>query len=100
MSQRPAPRPCETGGVAIWVDLVAEVECRSEGQAEERPVAVRVGGERIPVRRLLGDATVGPAVAGATCERRLTVELENGDRLELRQRLPDGEWRVRRLQGR
>lgn len=76
------------------VQLVARVECRSEGAAEERPVAVWLGGERRPVGAVLEDAVVGAARAGEPSERRLRVELDDGTRLDLRRRLPEGSWRV------
>lgn len=75
--------------------LVARVECRSEGAAEERPVAVWLGGERRRVEAVLEDAVVGAVRAGEPSERRLRVELDDGARLLLRRRLPDGSWRVR-----
>jgi hypothetical protein len=78
------------------VALLARVSCRSEGQGEERPVALWLGGERVAVRELVVDAVVGPASAGGPCERRVTVELEDGERLELLRRLPDGPWQVLR----
>jgi len=75
---------------------VARVECRSEGAAEERPVAVWLGGERRPLAAVLEDVVEGSRRAGEPSERRLSVELEDGTRLELRRRLPEGSWRVRR----
>lgn len=76
------------------VDLVARVECRSEGLPEQLPVAIHFGGRRLEVRVVLADAVVGALDAGAPAVRRLSVELVDGRRLELRRRLPDGEWRV------
>jgi hypothetical protein len=83
-------------GLSRALDLVARVECRSEGSGEEHPVAVWLADRRCLVCGVLTDAVVGPVAAGAPAERRLLVVLEEGTRLELRRRLPDGSWRVRR----
>jgi hypothetical protein len=82
--------------VTTGAPLLARVECRSEAAAEERPVAVWLGGERRRVEAVLEDAVVGAVRAGEPSERRLRVELDDGTRLELRRRLPEGSWRVRR----
>jgi hypothetical protein len=79
------------------IRLLARVRCRSEGQGEECPVAVRFGGKELAIRATLADAVVGPVRAGMACERRVMVELAGGDRLELVRRLPDGGWRVGRV---
>ncbi len=76
------------------VEPLVRVESRSEGSGEQRPVGVRIGGERLEVRRVIHDAVEGSAVAGAPTHRRLLVELEDGAQLDLRRRLPDGPWRL------
>ena len=76
------------------VELIARVECRSEGQAEERPVAVWLGPVRHEVVAVTADAVVGAARAGVPHHHRVTVELDGGRRLLLTRRLPDGRWRV------
>ena len=78
------------------VRLIARVESRSEGAAEERPVVVWLGTERCLVNRILDDSVVGPADAGTRSERRIAVELDNGDVLVLHRSLPAGDWRVYR----
>lgn len=78
--------------------LIARVECRSEGGPEERPVAVWIGGRRIAVRDLVDDAVLGGRTAGLPLTRCVRVELEDGERLRLLRVLPEGEWRVLRLE--
>ena len=74
--------------------VLARVECRSEGSAEERPVALRLGGERHVVRRIFTDALVGSVEAGQAATRELQVEVSDGRRYRLRRELPEGSWRV------
>ena len=76
------------------VPLLARVECRSEGSAEERPVAVWLGGRRHRVEAVLEDQLLGAVRAGAPNQRRVRLELDDGSRLEARRAVPDGEWRV------
>lgn len=59
-------------------------------------MAVWLGGERYRVHAVLEDAVVGSSRAGEPSERRLRVELDDGTRVDLRRRLPEGSWRVRR----
>jgi len=82
------------------VELLVRVECRSEGGGEQRPVAVRIGGSRLEIRRVLRDVLASAPVAGEPSHRRLRVELENGDRLDLLRRIPDGPWRLLRSKDR
>ncbi len=81
-----------------FIDLVGKVECRSEGIAEQQPVAVWIGGERHVITELLSDSVAGSVTAGESSYRLLTVALGDGRRLQLRRRLPDGAWRIRRRQ--
>ena len=76
------------------VEPLVRVESRSEGNGDQRPLAVRIGGERLEVRHVIRDAVEGSTVAGAPTHRRLLVELEDGVLLDLRRRLPDGPWRL------
>ena len=77
--------------------LIAEVECRSEGVAEEYPVALRVDGERVGIEKILDNAVVGGPEAGDPVERRLTVRTEDLRTFRLDRVLPDGDWRVSRV---
>jgi len=72
------------------------VECRSEGAAEQVPVAVWLGGISYPVDQVVADATHGPARAGGAVVRRLQVVVEGLGLLALARELPDGEWGVSR----
>ncbi len=78
--------------------LIARVECRSEGLPEEYPVAVWIGGRRVAVREVVDDAVLGGRAAGQPATRRVRVELDDGERLRLLRALPEGEWRVMRLE--
>jgi hypothetical protein len=57
---------------------------------------VWLGAESRRVEKILDDAVIGPADAGIRSERRVTVELDNGEVLVLHRPLPDGEWKVYR----
>jgi hypothetical protein len=74
--------------------VIARVECRSEGAAEQLPVAVWLAGERITVAEILGDAVEGPFEAGRSSHRRVRVRLDDGQVLELVRELPRGDWAV------
>ena len=76
------------------IPVVARVECRSEGRADEHPVAVIIGGKRLEIVDVFDRAMVTGAEAGKPVRHRLWVELENGERYELQRVLPDGRWRV------
>lgn len=78
----------------MGVELLIRVECRSEGGAEQRPVAVRLGGSRVAIRGIVRDALVASPVAGEPSRRRMRVELEDGRELELWRTIPDGRWRA------
>lgn len=79
------------------IPLIARVHCRSEGQAEQRPVAVEIAGRRIAVTEILDDSIRGGVTAGAGNRRRLLVSLSDGQVLRLERVLPAGEWRVFRV---
>jgi hypothetical protein len=76
------------------MSLLARVECRAEFKGDQHPVAVCIGGERIPIREILVDVVEGVEQAGQPAERRLTVILADGQELILTRALPDGDWRV------
>jgi hypothetical protein len=76
--------------------VIARVECRSEGAAEQRPVAVWFAGDRIEVAEILDDAIVGPVEAGGVNRRQLRVLLDSGQELLLERELPRKPWRVYR----
>jgi len=88
-----------TSAVVLQLPLIAEVECRSEGAAEEHPVALRIGGERFDIHKILENAVVGGPDAGDPIERRLTVRTEDLRTFRLDRVLPDGEWRVALMTG-
>jgi len=77
------------------VPAVAQVECRSEAQGEEYPVAVVFGGQRNEIIDVLDRAVLTSVRAGEPSRHRFWVELEDGTRCELTRVLPDGDWRVR-----
>jgi hypothetical protein len=79
------------------IPLIARVEARSETSAEQHPVAVWVGGKRLRVERILDEALVSSRVAGAPFRRRFHVELEDGTWLCLLCTVPEGPWRVLRI---
>ena len=79
--------------------IIAAVECRSEGRAEEHPVAVVIGGRRRRIVELLDEAVIGGADAGSPLERRLTIRADDGRLYRLGRELPEGEWRTSRLPG-
>ncbi len=79
------------------VALIAKVECRSESRGEERPIALTVGGRRIGILDTLERALVSAADAGEPVRARFTVELEDGSLVLLERSLPDGDWRVWRI---
>jgi hypothetical protein len=77
------------------VSTIAQVECRSESQGEETPVAVIIGGERLKIVDVLDRAMITSIEAGEPVRHRLWVELEDGQRCELTRITPDGTWMVR-----
>ena len=79
------------------IPLVATVECRTESRAEERPIALTVGGRRITVVDIVERSLVSEADAGAPVRARFTVELEDGSLVRLERALPGGDWRVWRI---
>ena len=81
------------------IPVIAEVECRSEGVAEEQPVALRIGGERVGIEEILDNAVIGGPDAGDPIERRLTVRTEDLRTFRLDRVLPDGAWRVSLMTG-
>jgi len=76
------------------LQLLARVECRSESEGEERPVAVWIGGRRVEVERIVADAVIGPAEAGLSVRRQVDAETVDGRRLRVERELPHGEWSV------
>ncbi len=84
---------------ATQVPVVARVECRSEGRADEHPVAVIIGGKRLEIVDVIDRAMVTTVEAGEPVRHRLWVELENGERYELVRILPGGRWGVYRVDG-
>ncbi len=79
------------------VALVAKVECRAESRAEERPIALNVGGRRFAVVDIVERSLVSEADAGAPVRARFTVELEDGSLVLVERALPAGDWRVWRI---
>jgi hypothetical protein len=57
-----------------------------------------IGRDRIEVTKILSDSIHGPAESGDAVRREMRVALENGEQLRLLRVLPDGDWRVVRLQ--
>lgn len=78
--------------------LIARVEAQSGSSAEQVPVAVWIGGRRILVESINDDAVVTGAEAGSPHLRRLVVELADGHLLRLVRELPEGSWRVFRIE--
>jgi hypothetical protein len=76
--------------------LIARVESRSESAAEQRPIAVWLGRDRIEVGEMIADVVEGPLEAGHPAVRRVRVRLVDGQVLLLVRELPLGEWRVYR----
>ena len=76
------------------VPVIAGVECRSEGAAEQLPVAVWLAGERVAVAEILADSVCGRVEAGEPAVRRVRVRLADGQALTLVRELPRGDWRV------
>jgi hypothetical protein len=79
------------------VPLIARVECRADSRAEERPVAVSIGGRRIGVVDVIDRALVTSATAGGPVCARFVVELEDGTVVALERTMPGGGWRCWRL---
>ena len=77
------------------IPAVARVECRSEGQGEEKPIAVVVGNKRLKIVDVLDRAMVTSVQAGEPVRHRLWVELDDGQRCELTRVVPDGAWVVK-----
>ncbi len=76
--------------------VIARVECRSESAAEQCPIAVWLGRDRIEVGEMIADVVEGPFEAGHPAVRRVRVRLVDDQMLELVRELPLGEWRVYR----
>jgi hypothetical protein len=76
------------------ISIVAKVECRDEGRAEERPIAVTIGDQRLEIVDVLDRALFTGVEAGAPVRHRMWVELDDGQRCELTRVDPDGPWRV------
>ncbi len=79
--------------------MIARVECRSEGRGDDRPVAVWIGGERVPIANITDERLEGSAEAGRPVRHVARVRLEDGRLLRLERTLPDGGWRVEILAG-
>ena len=79
------------------IPIIARVECRSEGTAEEGPVALWIGGSRLLIKGFVDNIVMGSPVAGEPIVRRLTVETDDEHTYRLDRTLPDGEWKVMRL---
>jgi hypothetical protein len=77
------------------IPTIARVECRSEGRADERPVAVVVGSHRLEIVHVLDQAMITTAEAGESVRHRYWVELDDGSRCELIRVMPDGKWLVK-----
>ena len=77
------------------IPMIARVECRSEGQGEETPVAVVLGSNRFEIADVLDRAMITGIDAGEPVRHRLWVELEDGQRCELTRVTPDGKWMVK-----
>ncbi|MCP4895530.1 MAG: hypothetical protein GY906_01035 [bacterium] len=74
--------------------MIAEVVCRAEGSAEEKPFALRCGGEQEEILRISADEVIGPALAGDKNQRRVVAALTSGQIVVLTRAIPDGGWRV------
>jgi hypothetical protein len=79
--------------------LIASVDCRSEGKAEQLPRAVQIGGRRWAIEHVREDSCIGSSQGGAKLLHRFVVEIEDGRVLRLDRTLPDGGWRVFLLSG-
>ena len=71
--------------------MIAKVECRSEGVAEERPVALRIAADRFEIEEVLDNVVIGGAEAGSPLVRRLTIRADDGRIYRLDRLLPVGE---------
>lgn len=80
----------------MGVQVIARVECRSEGAAEQHPIAVWLGRDRIEVGELISDVVEGPVKAGRPAMRRVRARLVDGQVFEFRRELPRGDWSVYR----
>ena len=76
------------------IPAIATVECRSEGRAEEIPVAIIWGGTRYEIVDIIDRAAITSVEAGEPVRHRMWVELENGQRFELLRVTPRGAWQV------
>jgi hypothetical protein len=77
------------------ISTIAQVECRSEGKGEEKPVAVVFGDKRLEIIDVLDRAMITSVDSGEPVRHRVWVELEDGRRCELTRVTPNGTWRVR-----
>ncbi len=77
------------------IPVIAQVECRSEGRGEEKPVAVIIGGERLEIVDVLDRAMITSVESGEPVRHRLWVVLEDSQRCELTRVTPDGTWMVK-----
>ena len=59
------------------IPTIARVECRSEGRADERPVAVVVGSHRLEIVHVLDQAMITTGEAGESVRHRYWVELDH-----------------------
>lgn len=78
----------------MGLPLIARVECRSEGRGDDRPVAVWIGGVRMPITSIADERMEGPAEAGRPVRHVARVTLEDGRLLRLERTLPAGRWRA------
>jgi len=76
------------------IPLIAKVLCHSGSRGEQHPVAVIIGGTRTPIEEIVEEAVIGSIDATVPSRRVMKVRLLNGQVLELRRLLPDGEWRT------
>lgn len=76
------------------VPAIAHVECRSESQGDDVPIAIVFGDERLEITAVIDRAMITGAEAGEPVRHRMWVELEDGAKYRLMRVLPDGEWRV------
>lgn len=78
----------------MGLPMIARVECRSEGRGDDRPVAVWIGGRRVPITSVTDERLEGPAEAGRPVRHVARVALQDGRVLRLERTLPEGRWRV------
>jgi hypothetical protein len=76
------------------IPAIAAVECRSEGRAQETPVAIIWGDTRYEIVHVIDRAVITGVEAGEPVRQRFWVEVENGQRFKLLRVMPDGAWQV------